>query len=51
MFYGFIVGLVSVLLGSELLLMCDDTLRGVGDVLLVLACLVVGLVVVFGFSY
>lgn len=51
LFMVFIVGLVSVLLGSELFLMCNDTLRDVGDVLLVLAGLVVGMVVIFVFSH
>lgn len=50
-FMVFIVGLVSVLLGSELFLMCNGTLRDVGDVLLVFAGLVLGLVVVFVFSH
>lgn len=51
LFMVFAVGLVSVLLGSELFLMCNDTLRDVGDVLLVLTCLVVGMVVIFVFSH
>lgn len=51
LFVVFVVGLVSVLLGSELFLMCDGTLRDVGDVLLVLTCLVVGMVIVFVFSH
>lgn len=50
-FLVFIVGLISVLLGSELFLMCNDTLRDVGDVLLVLASLVVGMVIIFVFSH
>lgn len=51
LFMVFVVGLVSVLLGSELFLMCNGTLRDVGDVLLVLAGLVVGMVIVFVFSH
>lgn len=50
-FMVFIVGLVSVLLGCELFLMCNGTLRDVGGVLLVFAGLVLGLVVVFVFSH
>lgn len=49
-FLVFVVGLVSVLLGSELFLMCNDASRDVGDVLFFFTCLVVGLVVVFVFS-
>lgn len=51
LFVVFIVGLISVLLGSELFLMCNGTLRDVGDVLLVLAGLVVGMVIIFVFSH
>ena len=47
----FIVGLISVLLGSELFLMCDDTSRDVGDVLFFLTSLAIGMVIVFVFSH
>lgn len=47
----FIVGLISVLLGSELFLMCNDTLRDVGDVLFLLTSLAIGMVIVFVFSH
>lgn len=47
----FIVGLISVLLGSELFLMCNDTSRDVGDVLFLLTSLAVGMVIVFVFSH
>lgn len=51
LFMAFAVGLVSVLLGFELFLMCNDTLRDVGDVLLVFTSLVVGMVIIFVFSH
>ena len=47
----FIVGLISVLLSSELFLMCSDTSRDVGDVLFLFASLAVGMVIIFVFSY
>ena len=47
----FIVGLISVLLGSELFLMCDDTSRDVCDVLFFLTSLAIGMVIVFVFSH
>lgn len=45
----FIVGLISVLLGSELFLMCNGTSRDVGDVLFLFFSLAVGMVVIFVF--
>lgn len=48
---AFTVVLISVLLGSELFLMCKGTSRGVGVVLFLLACLAVGMVIIFVFSY
>lgn len=50
-FTVFIVGLISVLLGSELFLMCNNTSRDVGDVLFLLTSLVIGMVIVFVFSH
>lgn len=47
----FIVGVISVLLGCELFLMCDDASRDLGDVLFLLTCLAVGMVIVFVFSH
>ena len=47
----FIVGVLAVLLGCELFLMCSDVSRDVGDVLLLCTGLVVGLVVVVVFSH
>lgn len=47
----FTVGVISVLLGSELFLMCNDASRDVGDVLFLLTGLVVGMVVIFVFSH
>ena len=49
-FMVFTVGLISVLLGSELFLMCNDTSRDVGDVLFLLAGLAMGMVIIFVFS-
>ena len=50
-FMVFVVGVVSVLLGCELFLMCNDASRDVGDVLFLLTCLAVGMVIVFVFSH
>ena len=50
-FMVFTVGVISVLLGSELFLMCNDTSRDVGDVLFLLAGLAIGMVIVFVFSH
>lgn len=47
----FIVGLISVLLGSELFLMCNDDSRDLGDVLFLLTGLAIGMVIVFVFSH
>ena len=47
----FIVGLISVLLGSELFLMCSDTSWDVGDVLFLFTSLAIGMVIIFVFSH
>lgn len=47
----FTVGLISVLLGSELFLMGNYAPRDVGDVLFLFTGLAMGMVIIFVFSY